>query len=50
MLALNPELSVRGIGRQTVEMRGRSFELVRLGPAEYHDVRLMLVRTGARIR
>jgi predicted aspartyl protease len=41
MLAIDPELSVRGIGRQTVEMRSRSFELVRLGPAEYRDVRLV---------
>ena len=41
MLAVDPELSVRGIGRQTVGMRSRSFELVRLGPAEYHDGRLI---------
>ncbi len=41
MLAQNPELSVRGIGRQTLPMRSRAFELVRLGPAEYHDVRLI---------
>jgi predicted aspartyl protease len=41
MLALNPELSVRGIGRQAVGMRSRSFELVRLGPAEFRAVRLV---------
>ena len=38
MVAVDPELSVRGIGSQTVGMRSRSFELVRLGPAECHDV------------
>jgi len=32
---------VRGIGRQAVGMRSRSFELVRLGPAEFRAVRLV---------
>ncbi|MBV8093488.1 MAG: aspartyl protease family protein [Acetobacteraceae bacterium] len=41
MLAQTPELSARGIGRQGVAMRSRSFELLRLGPVEYHDVRML---------
>ena len=41
MLAEDPDLIARGIGRQAVAMRSRSFDLVRLGPAEYRHIRLL---------
>ena len=41
LLGEDPQLSTRGLGRQVVAMRGRSFELLRLGPADYRDIRLI---------
>ncbi len=36
----DPGPSARGIGRQPLPLRSRTFETIRLGPAEYHDVTL----------